>query len=114
MAGTYNIKIEQNATYEKKIKWEDATGNTISFIGSTPKLEIKIGSYEGSDLLDLTPYLTNNNTYLSLVIPSSVTKTLTEKYNTIGLFYDLIIEKTGVVYRLMQGNVVVSGGVTDV
>ena len=110
MAGNYNFEIEQGSTFKRKISWKDNKGQLISFVDSTQKMQIRIRRYDGELYLDCSEFITNNGIYIEIIIPSNITKSLQVRNET--LVYDLLVTKSDSVHKIMEGRVVVIGGVT--
>ncbi len=110
MAGNYNFDIEQGSTFNRKITWKDSKGQQILFTDTTQKMQIRIKKSDGELYLDCSDYIFNNNTFIEIVIPSDVTKSLQLRNET--LVYDLLVTKSDSVHKIMEGRVVVIGGVT--
>ena len=116
MAGTYNISIEQNATFTFSCSWKDSTGTVINIQNYDAKMQIRKYSSHGDILITLSTDLLvggiviDSNNLITVNIDSDVTKGfISDEY-----VYDLLlIEKTNQeVIRLIEGTVTVSEGVT--
>lgn len=118
MAGTYNISIEQNATFTFSCTWKDNTGTVINIQNYDAKMQIRKYSNHGDVLITLSTdvliggIVIDSNNLITVNIAPSVTKTfISGEY-----VYDLLlIEKTNhQVIRLIEGIVTISEGVTSI
>lgn len=127
-AGTYNFTIEQGATLDFEITYQDSNSNPIDLSGYQAKMQIKDEPGGSTTYITLTSTLDNTGTGLNMS-GSSGTKPLSS--GSIGIyiaavsssqltfdsgFYDLeLINGTGntaTVTRLLQGKVTLSKEVT--
>lgn len=111
MAGLYNFSIEQGSTFEKEISWRDSVGNIISLVGYTAKMQIR-DSKTDAIIKDLESNITISNDLIKInmtALETAIFDAVT--YGTFGN-YDLLLEKNGVVTRLIQGRVSFSSVVT--
>lgn len=108
------LYIEQGATFSKY--WRKKVGGEyVDYSGYTGKIQIRQG-YEGQVLFegtteDGTLTLNDQPGKVLLVIPDEDTATLPANN---GLVYDIILMSGGLVYRFVEGSVVVSQRVTHV
>lgn len=113
-AGTYNITIEQGATFTLRIQWLDPNDDPIDLTGYSARMQIR--PYAESDQVFLTIDTDSNGGItiesdweISIEIPATETETLNQYCGV----YDLELESiTGVVTRLLQGKVTISPEVT--
>ncbi len=113
-ASVLPLDIEQGATYEKKLTWQDANENPIDITGYDARLQVR--SEKESDVVLLELNVSNGGIILGdaagtieLFISSSDTEALTW---TQGV-YDLeLITDTGKVIRFIEGAICVSLEVT--
>lgn len=114
----FNLKIEENAAFQKTFIWKDGRGRPINLTGYTAKMQIRERNDDTSPvLLELTTengqiVITPLAGKVELKIPGSVTDPLTWK----TAYYDLmLIPATGIddAIRLVEGSVRVSPGVTE-
>lgn len=116
-AVSYDISIEQGATYSVSFEWREDDGSNppsgplIDTANYTPKMQVRVKA--GGDLIiafDSSSGLTVANGVVTLRIGADVTETITR-----GGVYDLemhnTVDPTDVV-RLVQGKVSVSPDVT--
>lgn len=112
-AGTYNITIEQGATYTQTILVQDE-GVTRNLTGYTARMQVRPGKDSDTILLNLTmgsglsiPTPTNGEIIISL------TAAQTAAYTTVDAVYDLeLVDGSSNVERLLQGSVTLSKEVT--
>ena len=105
-AGAHNFKIEQGATFNNTITYEDASGNKINLTGATITLKAKDNRSDTNFVINLS---VGNGITLSnpsqgeftIAIPAATTAT----YDWNRAFYDLDITLSGVVTRLLQGQI---------
>lgn len=113
-AGTLNLIIEQGATYQKKLIWQDNDKTPIDNTGSTGRMQIRASKEDPTILLELTTEngrmtLGGANGEINLFIAAGDTEAITW---TAGV-YDLELEDgAGIVTRLVEGKVAVSLEVT--
>lgn len=114
MAGQYNFTIEQGATFTRVIIWKDENGNPVDVTGYVARMQIRktkgdskiILSLDSGDLGGITLGTTDGK--ITITIPADVTADL----NFDSGVYDLELEKSGVVTRLLEGRVTLSKEVT--
>lgn len=113
-AASYDLLIEQGATFIKDLVWKDSTGTAIDVTGYTARMQIRRNKSAVDVLLTATTengYITMGTTdgAIDIEIPDTVTAALTA---TRGM-YDLeVISPGGVVTRLIEGTVEISREVT--
>ena len=105
-AGSHNFKIEQGATFNNTITYEDASGNKINLSGATITLKAKDNRSDTNFVLNLSVgngiTLSNpSQGEFSISIPAATTAS----YDWNRAFYDLDITLSGVVTRLLQGQI---------
>lgn len=110
-AGKLDLTIEQGATFKRTVTWRDDDGNVMSVMGAAVRMQIR-ESYAAT------------NTVANLSVDSGITKnsdgsfdiaivaTDTAMMKPGSYIYDLEIEDSGTVTRLLAGNVTVSAEVT--
>lgn len=113
-AGIYDIYIEQGATYNQPLVWKDSSGTAVNVTGYTARMQIRKTVDATTIILTLT---TENgritvggaNGLITLLVSAADTAALT----TFCGVYDLeVISPTGVVTRLLEGQVEISKEVT--
>ena len=105
-AGSHNFKIEQGASFNNTITYEDASGNKINLSGATITLKAKDNRSDTNFVINLS---VGNGITLSnpsqgeftIAIPAATTAT----YDWNRAFYDLDIDLSGVITRLLQGQI---------
>ena len=136
MAGTYNITIEQGATYNATLTWKDRSGVPVDLSGYEGCMQIKtaVSESSGTAILQLSSsmgetYARNANAaFLSL--SGSIPFTTHQVSGSIGLYigynitstlnkgdyvYDLeLIDSSATKTRLLQGKVKISQQVTSI
>jgi len=105
-AGSHNFKIEQGATFNNTITYEDASGNKINLSGATITLKAKDNRSDTNFVINLSVgngiTLSNpSQGEFSISIPAATTAS----YDWNRAFYDLDITLSGVVTRLLQGQI---------
>jgi hypothetical protein len=118
--GTYNLCINQFATFEKVFIWiagfcgcgtVGATSGPVDLTGYTAMLQIRAFPLSTTILYDASSNIalgTTNGT-ITLTIPASATAAFTW-WN--GVYDLLLTSSAGVSTRLLQGSVTVTPGVT--
>lgn len=113
-AGELDLVIEQGATFQKKLIWQDASGNPIDITGYIARMHIREELDSATILVELTTVngrisLGGSNGEIDLLISASDTEALTFS----SAVYDLELEDTGgIVTRLVEGKVRLSLEVT--
>jgi len=113
-AAVYNFVIEQGATLDKVFVWKDSTGAVIPLTGYTAKMQIRQTVSSSTILLDLSTLngriiLTPLSGQIQLLVSATDTAAITWQRGK----YDLeLVSSTGVVTRLLYGEVEVSKEVT--
>jgi hypothetical protein len=106
-AGTYTLVVEQGATLVRTITC-DIDDPAFTWDGWTPRAQIRTAAAESGELLlDLTPYLSVDGPAITLLVPATVTQTVTRSGR-----WDLELAKDGTVVRLLQGPAELSPEVT--
>ena len=120
-AGTYNIVIEQNATLSLVFTWTAGPNvqippvgwgpQPVDLTGYTANLQIRQYALSPTIIYDASPNLVLGGITgtITLVIPATTTQTFTW-WN--GVYDLLMTDSSGNAYRLLQGTVTVSPGVT--
>jgi hypothetical protein len=113
-AGTYDITIEQGATYSQVFTWKNSAGTAINVTGYTARMQAR----ESVDTASTFIALTTENGGIALggaagTITLAMTATATAALSVFSGFYDLeLISGSGIVTRLLQGSLTVSPEVT--
>ncbi len=120
-AGTYNLAIEQNATFSLIMTWIAGsycacppvgfTPEPVDLTGYTAMLQIRPFQLSTSILFDASPDITLGGVAgtITLIIPATTTQGFTW---WTGVYDLLLTSAAGVATRLLQGNVTVAPGVT--
>jgi hypothetical protein len=109
-AGKYNILIEQGATFKKVIRLLDQAGTPTNLTGGT------VSAFCKARVTDATPLFTFTivvEDVLDGTFSLNLTKAQTELLNFTTAVYDIEIDIGGIVTRILEGNVVLSRGVTQ-
>ncbi len=113
-AATHDILVEQGATYVKNLIWKDSANVPIDLTGYTARMQFRRTKSAATALLSATTengYITLGTTdgVIDISIPDDITAALT----VTRAVYDLeLISSTGVVTRLIEGDVEISKEVT--
>ena len=114
-AGLYSFTIDQGAQYTTQIIWADSSGNPINLTGYTAAMQLRLqaASPDPSAL-----NLTSSNggitiTPLAGEMDILMTTAQTGALNPGFYVYDLEIALSGVVTRIIQGQITVSAQVTQ-
>lgn len=106
-AGTYNLLVEQGATLVRTINC-DIDDPAFTWAGWVPRAQIRSAAADNGELLlDLTPYLSVSGPTVTLLVPATVTQTVTRSGR-----WDLELSKDGTVVRLLEGRADLSPEVT--
>tara|TARA_S200002703_G_scaffold158507_1_gene169068 strand:- start:175 stop:510 length:336 start_codon:yes stop_codon:yes gene_type:complete len=108
-AGSYNFTLEQGATLDRTVTVQES-GSAMDLTGYTPRMQVRETHDSTSILLTVTCSVANASGGIIRLQASATTTASIEE----GIYvYDLEIESsTGVVTRLLQGNVTVTPEVT--
>lgn|SRR5574343_526082 len=113
-ASTYDILIEQGATFQLNLVWKDSGGTPINLTGYTARMQVRHKLADTSPLLDFT---TENGAItlggvlgtISILGLATLTDALTVKSGV----YDLeLVSAGGIVTRLIEGGVTITPQVT--
>lgn len=111
MADSYDITIEQGATFSLPITWRDSAGALINLSGYTARLKVKDGG--GVTVISLTEAdgIALGGALGTITLSRSAA--LTTAYTFTRGVYDLeLVSGAGVVTRLLKGQVIVTPEVT--
>jgi hypothetical protein len=113
-AATYDILIEQGATFQLNLVYKDSGGSPIDISGYTARMQVRRSYDAPTALLDLTTEngaITLGGVAGSLVVEAG--PTLTRDLPAKGGVYDLeLVAPSGVVVRLIRGTATISPEVT--
>jgi len=126
-AGRYLLTIEQGATTDLLLQYKDSSGSPIDLSGYTASMQIRPSVDSTTTYLSITSVTASDGTGLNFT-PVSASLTLPRTSGSIGLFisatsssnlsftegvYDIELKSsTGIVTRLLEGNVKLSKEVT--
>lgn len=114
MASTYNILIDQGATYTLALSYKDSAGTAINLTGYTAAMQLRKTVSSATASLSLSSpsagiVITGATGLINITISSAQTTGLLPDLYV----YDLeITSGAGVVTRLIEGSAVVSAEVT--
>jgi hypothetical protein len=112
-AGTFDIFIEQGATFTKLITWKDSVGNPTNLTGFTARLQIRESLKAATTIISLTNTagITLGGTLgtINILISATSTSAITASKGV----YDLELQAPdGTVTRLLEGKVTIKPEVT--
>ena len=104
MANTYNMVVEQGATYTLSITYKDPTGNAIDLTAYTARMMVRSSHAAPSPILTLTTEngaieLGDANGTINLTIDAANTANLPATNSV----YDLELDNGSAVTRLIEG-----------
>lgn len=109
-AGTYDITIEQGATFTLNLRWLDSEGTPIDITGYTARMQVRRKYSDKTSVLSLTSQ--DNEIILGDSLGTIDVTASDEKTAAINIkagVYDLELETpSGDVVRLVQGTAVIS------
>lgn len=113
-AGIYNFTVDQGSVFTLNLVYEDPDGNPINLTGQTARMQLK-RQYTSTDI-DLT--LTTSNGGITITgntgnILITMTDEQTETLEPGFYVYDLELNNSGTLDRLIQGTVTVAAQVTE-
>lgn len=114
MASTYNILVDQGATYTLAVTYKDSSGTAINLTGYTAAMQLRYSYDSATAVLSLSSpsngiVITGASGLVTITISANQTAALSAD----TFLYDLeITSPTTVKTRLIQGVVVVSAEVT--
>ncbi len=114
LGNTFNITINQGATFELTITWKDSAGTAINLTGYTARMQVRETYSSTSTIVSLTSgsgiTLGGAAGTIAILISATTTAALTAPFSGV---YDLeLVSAGGVVTRLLQGAATVSPEVT--
>ncbi len=113
-AGTYNLVIEQGATFTATVTWRDAANALVNLTGYTARMQIRATVAAGTFAIELT----NANGRIVLggalgTIDLTIAAADTALIGAGSYVYDLeLVSGSAVVTRLIQGTATVVAEVT--
>lgn len=114
-AGIYNFTIDQGAQYTTQIIWADSSGNPIDLTGYSAAMQLREqAASPNPSALNLTSSnggitITPLAGEMDILMTTAQTGALTARFYV----YDLEIALSGVVTRIIQGQITVSAQVTQ-
>ncbi len=123
-AGKYSFIIEQGATTNFQINWNDESGSAINLSGYQARMQIRPGVESSDVFLSLSSSLKADNTGINLsgsnfITPLAsgsigvyISAASSSALNFGEAFYDLELVKGNEVTRLLEGKVKLSKNVT--
>jgi len=114
LGNTFNITINQGATFELTVTWKDSAGTAINLTDYSARMQVRETYSSTSSVLSLTDgsgiTLGGSAGTIAIVISATTTAALTAPFSGV---YDLeLVSAGGVVTRLLQGAATVSPEVT--
>lgn len=114
LGNTFNITINQGATFELTITWKDSAGTAINLTGYTARMQVRETYSSSSTIVSLTNgsgiTLGGAAGTIAILISATTTAALTAPFSGV---YDLeLVSAGGVVTRLLQGAATVTPEVT--
>ena len=117
-AGIYNFTIEQGATFTRTFKYKDANGDALSLSSHDVRMQLRTSISSNSTIISLTEVAGTNGSVITvggagnneILVTISATDTAAMSFDT--AVYDLEIESSSVVTRLLQGKIKLSKEVT--
>lgn len=112
-AGSYDITIEQGATFSKTLVYKDSAGVAMDLTTVTVARAQMRATAASATAVNFTVVVSGSPTLGTLLWTMSATNTAALTPTTTDWVYDLEIEySTGVVKRLIEGSVTVVAEVT--
>jgi hypothetical protein len=112
-AADYDLLIEQGATFELSIIWKDNNDTPIDISGYSARMQIR-KTYDTDPVISLTSASGGGITLggVAGTIDITIPATITDDIEILRGRYDLELELSGVVTRLLQGVATISREVT--
>ena len=117
-AGIYNFTIEQGATFTRTLKYKNSDGTPISLAGHAVRMQLRTSISSTTKIIDLTETQGTNDSVITvggdgnneITIVITAVDTAAMSFDT--AVYDLEIESSNIVTRLLQGKIKLSKEVT--
>jgi len=117
-AGIYNFVIEQGTTFIRTFKYKDSNGDALSLSSHAVRMQLRTSINSTTTIISLTEVAGTNGSVITvggtgnneILITISATDTAAMSFDT--AVYDLEIESSSVVTRLLQGKIKLSKEVT--
>ncbi|WP_141713075.1 hypothetical protein [Streptomyces sparsogenes] len=108
-AGAWDLQIEQGSTFAETYTCTNDDGSPIDWARWTARAQIRVLAAPDAELLlDLTPYLTITGAAITVLIPATITATLTRSGR-----WDLEVTDGTTVMRLLEGRALLAPEVTQ-
>jgi len=118
-AGIYNFTIEQGATFTRQFKYKDSDGGSIPLTDYEIRMQIRETINSTDPILSLSETVTANGSVFTVgsgdnsnVITLTITALDTTAMSFSNAIYDIEIDNSGTVTRLLQGKIRLSKEVT--
>lgn len=120
-AGRYDFVIEQGTTFSKQITWKDSSGVAINLTGYTITGKIKRKPSDITALASFTCTLANQGSspgVFTIALTATQTaalptsKDVSRDKESVACVYDIKAQNGSTVYRLIEGVVNISPGVS--
>ena len=113
MAVSYNVTIDQGATWYLNVEYDNPNGTPVNLTGYTAALQLRSLPESATAVLSLSTGSGITITGATGLVAISATATQTRAIDEGTYYYDLeITSAAGVVTRLVQGQAVVTPEVT--
>jgi hypothetical protein len=114
LGNSFDLTINQGATFELTVTWKDAAGTAINLTGYSARMQVRETYSSSTSIVSLTSgagiTLGGAAGTIAIVISATTTAALTAPFSGV---YDLeLVSAGGVVTRLLQGAATVSPEVT--
>lgn len=114
LGNSFDITINQGATFELTVTWKDSTGAAINLTGYSARMQVRETYSSSSTIVSLTNgsgiTLGGAAGTIAILISATTTAALTAPFSGV---YDLeLVSAGGVVTRLLQGAATVTPEVT--
>lgn len=114
LGNLFDLTINQGATFELTITWNDSNGDPINLTGYTARMQVRETYSSSSTIISLTQAsgitLGGAAGTIAILISATTTAALTAPFSGV---YDLeLVSGAGVVTRVLQGAAVVTPEVT--
>ena len=113
MTAKHNFTVQQNATFGSDIIYKDASDVVVDLTDYTAEMDIRYGNKGGKLAIQLdTETETGGITFYNGEIQIRMTAEQTLSLKAQPCYYDLLLEKNGSVWRILEGKFNVLEGVT--
>lgn len=112
MAETHDITIEQGATFDLVVEWQDPDGDPIDLTGYSAAMQVR-RTFSDVALISLSSgsgiTIDAVNGKLTITVSRTVTASLPAPIRGV---YDIEVSTGGITYRLVEGSVMITPEVT--